>query len=96
MNKKFALALAAVAVVASGATRAEDVDLPQRLKFESTRTRAEVMAEAAAVPKTRSTEPAGTRVMPALKSNLDRQAVHNEAVQALRAGQTRIAETGGI
>jgi hypothetical protein len=97
MNTKFALALAALAVAASSAVRADDIDASQGvLKFEGSRTRAEVMAEAATVPKTRSTEVAGSRVMPVLKSDLDRQTVRNQAVQAVRAGQTRGGEIGGI
>lgn len=97
MNKKFALALAALAVAASSAARADDVDASQGvLKFEGSRTRAEVMAEAVTVPKTRSTEPAGSRVLPVLKSGLDRQAVRDQAVQAVRAGQARGGEIGGM
>lgn len=97
MNTKLALALAALAVAASSAARADDIDASQGvLKFEGSRTRAEVMAEAVTVPKTRSTEVAGSRVMPVLKSSLDRQAVREQAVQAVRNGEARGGEIGGI
>jgi hypothetical protein len=97
MNTKFALALAALAVAASTAARADDIDASQGvLKFEGSRTRAEVMAEAATVPQTQSNVPAASRVHPALKSNLERQVVREQAVQAVRSGQARGGEIGGI
>ncbi len=58
MNSKAILAIAAFAAVASTGVRADEADGSQfALKFEGARTRAEVMAEAATVSATRSTEP---------------------------------------
>ena len=71
MNAKSLLALAAVAAAFSGVARADEADASQfAVKFEGTRTRAEVMAEAAKVSATRSTEPAGSRVAAPLKSTV--------------------------
>lgn len=88
MNSKILLATLAIAAAASGAARADDADASQfAIKFEGSRTRAEVMAEAATVAKNRSTEPAGSRVIAPLKSGLDVQTVRAEAVEALRLGK---------
>ena len=64
MNAKILLATVAIAAAASGAARADDFSPASQfaIKFEGSRTRAEVMAEAAGVPATRSQEPAGSRV----------------------------------
>ena len=62
MTSKHLLAIAAVAAAFSGIARADEADASQYvIQFEGSRTRAEVMAEAARVPATRSTEPAGSR-----------------------------------
>jgi hypothetical protein len=45
------------------------------------------MAEAATVAKTRSTEPAGSRVAAPIKSTLDTATVRAQAAQAVRLGQ---------
>ena len=75
MNSKAILAIAAFAAVASTGVRADEADASQfAVKFEGSRTRAEVMAEAATVSATRSIEPAGSRVAAPLKSNLDAEA----------------------
>lgn len=88
MNTKFLLATLALAAVASGAARADDADASQYvLKFEGSRTRAEVMAEAAQVAATRSIEPAGSRVLTPGKSTVDAKQVRAEAAQALRLGK---------
>jgi hypothetical protein len=80
------LALATVAV--SGVARADEADGSQfAIKFEGTRTRAEVAAEAATVARTRSTEPAGSRVIQAPSSRLQIQDVRAQAVEALRLGK---------
>lgn len=87
MNAKFLLATLALAAGASGAARADDADASQYvLKFEGSRTRAEVMAEAAQVAATRSTEPAGSRVFTP-KSTADAKQVRAEAAHALRLGK---------
>ena len=88
MNAKFLLATIAIAAAASGAARADDADASQfAIKFEGQRTRAEVMAEAARVPATRSIEPAGSRVAAPVKSSLDAATVRADAAHALRLGQ---------
>ncbi len=88
MNAKFLLATLAIAAAATGAARADDADASQYvIKFEGQRTRAEVMAEAAQVARTRSIEPAGSRVAAPMKSSLQPQQVRAEAVEALRLGK---------
>lgn len=88
MNAKFLLATLAIAASATGVARADDADASQYvIKFEGQRTRAEVMAEAAQVSRTRSLEPAGSRVAAPLKSSLQVQQVRAEAVEALRLGK---------
>lgn len=88
MNAKFLLATLAIAAAASGAARADEADASQFvIKFEGSRTRAEVMAEAATVARTRSTEPAGSRVAALPTSDLQVQAVRAEAINALRLGK---------
>lgn len=88
MNAKLLLAVATLAVAASGVARADEADASQfAVKFEGSRTRAEVMAEAATVAKTRSTEPAGSRIAAPLQSTVDTKAVRDQAIQAARVGQ---------
>lgn len=87
MFAKHLLAVAAVAAAFSGVARADEADASQYvLKFEGSRTRAEVMAEAAKISATRSTEPAGSRVTP-LQSVADVKVVRAQAVEALRLGK---------
>ncbi len=93
MTSKHLLAIAAVAAAFSGVARADEADASQYvLKFEGSRTRAEVMAEAASVPRTRSTEPAGSRVAAPLKSTVDVQALRAQTAQAVRLGQISSGE----
>ena len=88
MNAKFLLAAAAFATVASGIARADDLDASQFvIKFEGSRTRAEVKAEAAKVSATRSTEPAGSRAIAPMNTSLEASTVRAEAIQALRSGK---------
>ena len=95
MNSKAILAIAAFAAVASAGVRADEADASQfAVKFEGTRTRAEVKAEAATVPSTRSLEPAGSRVAAQPTSNLDPKLVRAEAAEAARLGQTSHGEIG--
>ena len=97
MNAKFLLAAAAFATVASGIARADDLDASQFvIKFEGSRTRAEVMAEAATVAATRSVEPAGSRVAAPLKSTVDAKVLRAQAAEAVRLGQIPSGETGNI
>jgi hypothetical protein len=95
MNSKALLAVAAFAAVASMGARADEADGSQyALKFDGARTRAELMAEAATVPATRSTEPAGSRVAAALQSTVDVKTVRAQAAQALKLGQISYGEAG--
>jgi len=97
MNSKTILAIAALAAIASTGARADDADASQYvIQFEGSRTRAEVLAEAARVPTRRSQEPAGSRVAAPVKSTLDAQAVRAEAAQALRLGQISRGEASQI
>jgi hypothetical protein len=95
MNSKALLAIAAFAAVASMGARADEADGSQfALKFDGQRSRAEVMAEAASVPATRSTEPAGSRVAAPMKSTVDVKAVRAQAARALKLGQISYGEAG--
>jgi hypothetical protein len=97
MNTKFALALATIAVAASGVARADEADASQYvLKFEGNRTRAEVMAEAAKVSATRSTEPAGSRVAAPVQSTVDVKTLRDQAAEAVRTGKISAGEIGSI
>ena len=89
MNAKFLIATAAVAAAFTGVARADDAPASSQfaIKFDGSRTRAEVMADAATVPATRSQEPNGSRVLVVPASNVSAQAVRAEAVQALRLGK---------
>jgi hypothetical protein len=95
VNSKHLLAIATVAAAFSGLARADEADASQYvLKFEGKRTRAEVMAEAARVPATRSTEPAGSRIAAPLQSTLDVKFVRAQAAEAVRLGQISSGEIG--
>ena len=87
MNAKSLIAVVALAAAVSGVARADEADSSQfAVKFEGNRTRAEVMAEAANVSATRSTEPAGSRFTP-VASTLDAKVVRAQAAEAVRLGQ---------
>jgi hypothetical protein len=89
------LAVAAMAAFASVGAQADEADGSQfALKFETSRTRADVVNEAAAAVKVRSQEPAGSRVT-TYKSTVDRAAVRAEAAaHAMRVGRVGPAEAG--
>ncbi len=90
------LSIAAVAAFASFGAYADEADASQfATKFETNRTRVEVMAEASAVAKTRSIEPAGSRVV-TYKSTADRAAVQAQAADAVRTGQISAGEIGAL
>jgi hypothetical protein len=97
MNTKFALAIATLAVAASGVARADEADASQYvLKFEGNRTRAEVMAEAAKVSATRSIEPAGSRVAAPVQSTVEVKTLRDQAAEAVRTGKISAGEIGSI
>lgn len=89
MNTRFLIAAATLAVAASGIARADDADPRGQYahQIDGQRTRAEVMAEAAKIPATRSLEPNGSRVLVVPKSELKAQTVRAEAAEALRLGK---------
>ena len=89
------LSVAAVAAFASLGAHADEADASQfATQFETSRTRAEVVAEAANAVQMRSQEPAGSRVV-TYKSTADRAAVRAEAAaQAMRTGRVGPAEGG--
>ena len=87
MNAKSLLIAVASVAAFAGVAHADDITVDP-VKFESTRTRAEVKAEAATVSATRITEPAASRVIAAPKSStVDVQALRAETVLAVRSGQ---------
>ena len=95
MTSKHLLAIATIAAAFSGLARADEADASQYvLQCEGSRTRAEVLAEAARVPAIRSTEPAGSRVAEPLKSTADSAALRAEAAQAVRLGKISSGEIG--
>ena len=80
-------AIAALATVASFGAHADEADGSQfAAQVNSTRSVAEVRAEATAKVKNHSQEPAGSRVS-AVPSSNDRATVRAQAADAVRLGQ---------
>jgi hypothetical protein len=97
MNTKSILAIAAFAAAAATGAHADEADASQfAVKFEGSRTRAEVMAEAAKVASTRGVEPAGSRIAAPLKSTVDAKVLRAQAAEAVRLGQISSGEIGNI
>jgi hypothetical protein len=98
MNAKLLIAVASFAAIAAGAARAESPDAGGQYaaKIDGSRTRAEVQAEAAIIPATRSTEPAGSRVAAPLKSSVNPATLRAQAAEAVRTGQISYGEAGRI
>lgn len=85
---------AALATVAATGAHAADLDPAQfATKFEGNRTRAEVAAEAAQVPMTRSQIPSGSKPE-AYNSVADRALIRSQAADSVRTGQISSGETG--
>jgi hypothetical protein len=99
MNAKSLYAVTAIAALAaafSGVAQADEADASQfAIKFDGNRTRAEVMAEAATVSATRSTEPAGSRVAAPIKSTVDVQVLRAQTAEAVRLGKIPAGESAG-
>jgi hypothetical protein len=90
------LSLAALAAFASFGAQADEVDASQfATKFETSRTRAEVLAEATTVPQTSGAIPSGSRAL-VYSSSADRGAVNAQAVDALRTGKISSGEIGSL
>ncbi len=86
------LAVTALATFASFGAYADEADGSDRaLQFTSTRTASEVRAEALNPVKISN---GSTGVMALADSNVDRQALRNETIMAVRAGQTSQGEAG--
>ncbi len=97
MKSNHLFAFAALAVLVSAGAHADDAVAPEHTKaFQGSRTRAEVMAEAAQVAHNRSNEPAGSRVAAPVKSSLDRAFVRAQAIEAVRLGQIPSGERSAI
>lgn len=80
-------AVAALAVLSTVGAHADEAEGSQfALKFDSTRSRAEVNAEAVVAARTNDPEPYGSRVAALIQSSMERSAVRAEAAQALRQG----------
>lgn len=88
MNASKFFAVAALATVASFGAHADEADGSQfAVQFNSTRSVAEVRAEAATKVKNHSQEPAGSRVLASVPSTTERAAVRAQAAEAVRLGQ---------
>ena len=97
MNTKALFAIAALAAAASTGVRADEADASQYvISFEGSRTRAEVMAEAATVSATRSTEPAGSRVAAPVNSTVDVKVLRAQTAEAVRLGKIPSGEAGPV
>lgn len=88
--------LAAVLALGSLGAHADEADASQFVSdFQTSRTRAEVAAEASAVPKNRNLEPAGSRVV-TYKSIADRDVVKAQAAEVVRARRTASGEVNPL
>lgn len=88
MNTSKFFAVAALATVASFGAHADEADGSQfAVKFEGTRSVAEVRTEAVSKVQNHSQEPAGSRVLAKAPSTTERAAVRAQAAEAVRLGQ---------
>ncbi|MCM2251921.1 MAG: DUF4148 domain-containing protein [Ramlibacter sp.] len=95
MSFKAIFTISALAAIAATGAHADEADASQyAIQFQGSRTRAEVMAEAARVPATRSTEPAASRVAAPLQSRVDAKVLRAQAAEAVRLGQISRGEAG--
>jgi hypothetical protein len=90
---KHLLLVATLAAAVSGTAFADDGSV-YPTDFKSTRTRAEVRAEAMQVAGKRVIEPEGSIFAAPLQSTAERQVVRAQAAEAVRLGQ--IMEAGDI
>ena len=97
MKSNHLFAVAALAVLVSAGARADDAVAPEHTQaFQGSRTRAEVMAEAARVTLNHNHEPAGSRVAAPVQSKLERASVRAQAAEAVRLGQIPSGERSAI
>jgi hypothetical protein len=101
MKNKSLLALAAVAFVSASAFAGEaDPSGQFALQVDSTRTRAEVKAEAVAAVARGATRPsnphASEHVQAPLQSSIDTRIVRAQAAEAVRLGQISYGEQGSF
>lgn len=98
MTKHSILAIATLAAIASASAFAGDADPSGQFaqQVQSTRTRAEVRAEAIAAVKSGATAPsaapASSKVQAPLESTLDVRTVRAQAAEAVRLGQVAYGE----
>lgn len=93
MQVKAIIALAAFAALASTAVRADEADnAPYGQQIQSSRTRAEVRAEALQEASQHSTLDLSVRGNEPVHSTADVRAVRAQAAQAVRLGQIQIGE----
>lgn len=98
MNASKFVAVSTLAILAAftSVAQADEADGSQfAVQVTGQRTRAEVKAEAATVARTRSQEPAGSRVQ-AIASSADRAQVRAQAAQAVRLGQISHGEASSM
>ena len=93
MKTSALLAVASLAVLASFGARAES-ETDYAVKFDSTRSRAEVTAEARAAARADTTMPPHSLVTAPVRSTLDRSTVRDMAINALRNGEIHSGEIG--
>ena len=97
MNSKTLFAVAAFAAIAASGVRADEADGSQyAIKFEGSRSRAEVQAEASKYAASRSTEPAGSRIAAPTKSTVDTTDRRAQTVEAMRLGRISRGELGSM
>ena len=97
MNKSARfLSIAAVAAFASFGAMADEADASQfATQFDTSRTRAEVVAEAATVSQPSGAIPVGSRAL-VYTSTADRSAVNAQAADAMRTGKISAGEIGSL
>ena len=99
MNSKSFYVVAALATLAAAASTgvfADEVTSSDytAVKTQGQRSRAEVQADLGKYVIGRSTEPAGSRVAPPMKSALDAATRRAQTAEAVRRGDTSRGETG--
>jgi hypothetical protein len=97
MKSNHLFAVATLAVLVSAGAHADDAVPPEHTQvLQGNRLRAEVMAEAAQVPRNRSNEPAGSRVAAPIQSKVERAFVRAQAAEAVRLGRIPSGERSAI
>ena len=95
-SRMLLVTIGALAAIAGTAAHAEADASQYGIQFQGTRSRDEVRAEAAAVTRNHSTEPAGSRVAAPLQSSVDPKVVRAQAAEDVRLGRIARGEAGPI